>query len=134
MNSLSLFLYFADVIGSVADILFLTGLVTTIFMVACWCLRGIIACDVEKSDLPDEHYPQGGRAYRSWMTLKNITTKKSLYFVIFGSFITCALIPSKNTIYMIAASEVSEMAVTSDVGQEILTDIKTAIKNILKGE
>ncbi|MBL4795774.1 MAG: hypothetical protein JKY50_00010 [Oleispira sp.] len=48
--------------------------------------------------------------------------------------VVAVIIPSKSTIYLIAGSEAGEAVVTSVEGQEILNDIKTIIKQQIKGD
>lgn len=48
------------------------------------------------------------------------------------SAILATIVPSKETIYLIAGSEAGEYVVTSPEGQEIINDIKTIIKAQIK--
>lgn len=59
-----------------------------------------------------------------------IFVKKTKYLPHF--FLACtllaAIIPSRDTIYLIAGSEAGEAVVTSEAGQEILEDIQEVIR------
>lgn len=104
MNSLSIFLYFADVLGNLQGFL----IFFTIF--GGFAVGGrAIYCSVE--EVPFNY---------SWLLAPILTG-------LLGCFI-----PSTNTMYLIAGSEAGEMVVNSQEGQEILNDVKLAIKNQLK--
>lgn len=134
MNNLSLFLYLANVFQNIGYIFATLGFVIALFIGVCFVFRMMLAGDVSNSDLPDDDQPLGSRDYRAWNTVKGFTEKKILYVLSISLLIIAGLIPNKQTMYMIAASEISEMAIVSDTGQEILTDVKAALKTILKGE
>lgn len=134
LNNLSLFLYLANVFQNIGCIFVAIGVVTALFIALCFVFRVMLSGNVSNSDLPDDDHPFGTRDYRAWNTVKGFTEKKILYVLSLSMLLIAGLIPSKQTMYMIAASEISEMAIVSDTGQEILTDVKAALKNILKGE
>jgi len=104
MNSLSIFLYLADVLGNFQGyMVFLT--------IALGFILGARAvyCMIEEMSFD----------YR-WIALP----------IVMG--VMACLIPSKNTIYLIAGSEAGEIVVTSQEGKAILNDIQLAIQNQLK--
>jgi hypothetical protein len=115
MNTLSWFLYFADVFSgldrffAIAAILSLCGLVASIVFYSCqtksfeeasnYCKSRGIPCEVVS---PKRYKP--------------------VVFWSLGIFLvsaTCAtVLPSKNTMYAIAASEMGEKALASEVGKK----------------
>jgi hypothetical protein len=57
--------------------------------------------------------------------------KYSILALSVGMLLFSTLIPSKETIYLIAGSQAGEAVVTSESGQEILNDIHEVIKHQL---
>lgn len=103
MNTLSWFLYFADVFSSLGALLAMGS----IAMAFVWLILGAILSDSAPGQLP-----------RWWKICWVIPP-----IMIFVS----ALIPSKNTMYAIAASELGQQAVESRVGQKALQAIEAWI-------
>ena len=107
MNGLSWFLYFADTlpkIGEGAALLgVLIGITGGIFLTA-WAVAFL--CEDAKAPPPWRPY---------------ILSMAILFFV-------AVLIPSKETIYLIAGSQVGEYVVDTPEAQEILNDIHAVIR------
>ena len=150
MNSLSKFLYFADIVGQITTTLFFVGLSLSAIGVAFFLLGHFSKASAKtygqmvayvKSQCPyswesekrqellasllyyDENAPKGKeRVYkpRSWLIW-------GVLLIVFSS-----LLPSKEAVYLIAGSEAGEAVVTSDTGQEILDDIQAVIKHQLQ--
>lgn len=120
MNSLSWFLYFADVVGNVQGLL-----ITAAVFAAFVTLFAIAAFSCEQSYGGDKDVAKlAGRFAKVSVVVCTL------------SALTAALIPTTQTIYLIAGSEAGEAVVTSPEGKEILSDIKDVIKhqlNVLKG-
>lgn len=122
MNSLSWVLYFADVLPNLAGLLVGCSIVlgtTTLFLWGAY----VITSGVD-----------GGEADFN-KSVKKPASVTTILFVI--SALTASVIPSKETFYLIAGSEVGETVVTSDEGKEIISDIHDVIKHQLsnlKGE
>ncbi len=133
MNSLSWFLYLADIIGNIAVLALLIGIVLTIFLIIVWVGRGAIAADLGSNEYPTDKYPDGTSSYRRWAAFKKMTQNKWLYFTIILMFSFVALTPSKQTFYLIAASEATEIVVKTPEVQDIFTDLQQVIKSNLKG-
>lgn len=108
MNSLSLFLYFADVIPSVGVLL---GFVGVFITAACALICILYGMD-------DQTIP-----------IKSITIALSCAFIL---FLITALTPSKNTLYAIAASELGQKAVESELGGKALKAIEHWINDQVK--
>lgn len=105
MNSLSWFLYLADVIPN--------------FSILFGLLSGGAAV-------------AAGISLMAWGD-KVVQGKVPVLFI-FSSVLAASIassIPSKQTIYLIAGSEAGETVVTSQEGQEILNDVKAIIKQQL---
>ena len=111
MNNLSWFLYLADLVsdieGNMAIVFFMT-----IFIMAIWGLIVLLGDD-------------GSETYKKWLKPALITLGVILVVTVF--------IPTKKTMYLIAASEASEYVVTSPEGQEIINDIKLIIRSQIDG-
>ena len=109
MNDLSWFLYLADVLPNLASSLGLTSAVLAIgggFGLIWWYIGSFVDKDV-------------------------VPVPKPLFAVWFPAALialACSLVPSKETIYLIAGSEAGEAVVTSEQGQEVLSDIQEIIK------
>lgn len=117
MNSLTLFLYLADIIGNL-QVLFawIGGLALVGFAVP---IARVFLTNIDRSyDL--------------------LTYKKGLAFttalIAIVAFTFCSLVPSKQTMYLMAGSEVGEMVVTSEEGKAVLSDIREAIRNLTSKE
>jgi len=122
MNELSWFLYWADVVPSLGTavqlIFFLLGIGFGILFVV------FLACHIDG-------YGYGNRKYLPGKYPISAVFAFFLCLVIwFGTF----LVPSRETIYMIAASEAGEMVVTSPEAREMLNDLKAIIKGYIPKE
>ena len=116
MNSLSILIYFAEILPNIGFLLILS---LTIGML-CYGTYLIVA------------FVDNDRGYKNRPTYLGRAV-----FVFLATGLVASLIPSKETIYLIAGSEAGEMVVSSDAGQEILSDIQEIIKfqlGELKGE
>ena len=112
MNSLSWFLYFADVIGNLQGLLTLfavLGGVISVFTCLGWLMNLDIYGEQELTK-----------------TLGGITKKLAPAVAI--AALVAAAIPSKETVYMIAGSEAGEFVVNTPEAKEIMTDIKEVIR------
>lgn len=118
MNSLSWFVYLAEVIPSIGNLL---GFVSVAALII-----GAILLIIFLIALGESHIR------RDKVLVKGLTTGLICLFVFSFFFgILGILIPSKDTIYMIAGSEAGEMVVTSETGQEMISDIHEVIKHQL---
>ena len=126
MNSLSWFIYLADVLpnfawmGQVSFFFLLFGSIATVAV--------FVIANTEGSGNKDE------RAVVN-KVCRGITVKILLPLSLL--MLVTNLIPSKETIYLIAGSEAGEAVVVSEEGKEILSDIHEVIKfqlKSLKGE
>lgn len=118
MNNLSWFLYLADVLPSFASGVGTASALTLFFGIPLWMLWYFSTID----DKP-QYKPNGKLIY--------------VFLVSLVVLALSSLIPSKETIYLIAGSEAGEAVVTSEEGKEILNDIHQVIRHqlsTLKGE
>jgi hypothetical protein len=117
MNSLSWLIYLAEAVPSFAGAL---GWVS--FMAAAgfgvYALFGTIKASVEFEE-------------NSWFDKKKYLPPTWFVVAVLLSWAIESLIPSKQTIYLIAASEASEAVVTSDVGKQMLSDIQQILQHQL---
>ena len=119
MNSLSWFLYLAEVLPRVNGLAFLLT-----FLIFCgWFI------------LPPKGVEMFGKGHE--YPLLGWSRVKPLIPLWFFLVVLAFLMPSRDTFYLIAGSEAGEAVVTSEAGQEILEDIQEVIQhqlNELKGE
>lgn len=118
MNTLSLFLYLADVLyQQVAFITFLCILSPFVYLMAR--LAAVKWADASWN-WDDEALKERKRAERA---RPFITTYKFFIYPLVGLFLL-SLVPSKDTFYLIAASEVGEMVVNTSEAQEIMSSLQ----------
>lgn len=112
MNSLSWFLYAADVMGSVKTLLIIIS-----FLVAVATAVLAIGAGLMNDDGKDIS------GLTPWIT-RGVTT------VCVTGLLMC-FVPSERTFYMIAASQVGERAVHSSEGQEIKDLLMKKVREVL---
>jgi amino acid transporter len=113
MNDLSWFLYYADVVPRISKFFVFVGIILAIFYAARAAFSGA------------EEFPFQGVASG------RVNPKHRLFAIALVLFFLTSLVPSKQTIYLIAASEASEVVVTSEVGQQTLLDIQEILQHQL---
>lgn len=114
MNGLSWFLYAADVIPSLGNVVGIFSLISILALVTILGFWWVMYLNRELEMIPS-----------------SILYKILILSVVF--FVLVALLPSKETIYLIAGSEAGEYVVVSEQGQEILNNIQEVIKYQLSG-
>lgn len=109
MNTLSWFLYLADVLPSLSGAL---GVASVLILV----VGGIGVCDLSyvKDCATEKAYIRG-----------YMKTVPLMLFLLFLSF----LIPSKDTIYMIAVSEVGEEALKTEMAHDLYNFMEELVKS-----
>jgi len=115
MNSLSWLMYTADVVAGIGGALALI----VILGIGAVALR-VIWSMVTYSNYEDDQSLTAGKS----------TVVKALTVVLIALLID-VLVPSKETVYLIAASEVGEQVVTSEEGKRVLGKIETWLDNKL---
>lgn len=110
MNSLSWFLYLADVIGNIQGLLIFFAVISGLSTLVWFFAKAYSVTDNDES--------AGRFANFTWY----------IPWVFVSTAFLASVIPSKDTIYLIAGSEAGEAVVTSTEGQEILNDIKEVIR------
>jgi hypothetical protein len=106
MNSLSWFLYLADVLDRIGFVFFLLSLIFSFISLFVLIAFAVWTADEDKN------------AERSYKSLRWVPLTTVFFF-----FLT-AIIPSKDTIYLIAASEAGEMVVNTPEAKEVMSDLK----------
>lgn len=118
MNSLSLMFYFAGVVGSFAVFLWFSTIL---------CLVALVGYNIHVASYNEEN--------RMFSSYEDREDKKPFaawhFFTLFLVGLFLSLIPSQETIYLVAASEVGERVATSDYGQEVLDGLKEILDNKL---
>lgn len=113
MNSLSWFIYIADVVGNLNSITWAVLLVTGF----AWMILNL-AVPITEGDVLD------WQDYRKWWTRGVIT------------LLTCGLIsaflPSKNTMYAIAASQLGEQIAQNETVHGIASEATTALRQWIR--
>jgi len=121
MNTLSWLMYVADVLPSVGVLFAVLG-VAAVGATGIMLVIGASMREYEKYDSPQH---AAGRALQRAGLLKVLP-------LAFPLILFAVVIPSKQTILMIAASEMGETVVKSPEAQEIFTDLKTILKQQLE--
>ena len=120
MNSLSWFLYLGAVSGQLSTLFSLVGVLMMV--------SGAV------SILPGRIIPWNNPDHPENVRTRNFFKKWSAIGTIFG-FVMVSIsifIPDQRTVYLIAASEVGNQVVTSEEGQELYGELKTALKGIIQ--
>ena len=115
MNTLSLFIYLANVIDNMSG--YLTFIAFIFFVITGFVTLGTFIYTVQE-EMPT----------RKWLITLGFT-----WVLTIGLGLLVAFIPSERTIYMIAASELGEQVVTNPEAQEVMTALKERIMLELKG-
>lgn len=127
MNNISWLVYAAEVLPSLSDWLVNISLAAGLAVAAFFLFSMVVG--VEESYHSEETKASKAEVRSSaWASLR-----KFIPWVVAGCLLS-VFIPSKTTIYMIAASEIGETVVTSPEAQEMLGDLKSIIKKRLKDE
>lgn len=127
MNKISLFLYFADVLSGLGGALFALMLISAIAFGALLVCYG---CAVSHNN-DNIRYPHMNADRR------DRDTPRPKWFMVAGASFLLALfagvfVPSKTTIYAIAASELGESVASSAEGREMIDDTKQILREYLK--
>ena len=127
MNNLSYILYFAEALPVVASNIQLVLLLAVFAYLAYAIIFMILKAD--GTDAYAKIYDK--EKYKKWTDSYPIFSWWATAVAIF-LFLLTSLVPSKETIYLIAASEVGEVAVESDVGKELLQDLSEILDHQLE--
>tara|TARA_R110000796_G_scaffold30122_7_gene80744 strand:+ start:1726 stop:2085 length:360 start_codon:yes stop_codon:yes gene_type:complete len=112
MNSLSILIYLAGILGNVSTLLILIGVV----ILAIYCVKVVNT----------QFYNEEARI-RS-ISLKTFPPAIKSTWVAIALFSVVALLPTKETLYLIAGSEAGEYVVNTPEAKEIMSDIQAIIK------
>lgn len=115
MNSLSWFLYFADITTAVQVVFGVVGAAAAFFGTIAWFIYKCSNKEHEKEDRD---------------AAKSIAFK--LIAIAFVAIPVCVLTPSKQTIYLIAASEAGERLSKTEAVSEISREAYDALRGYLK--
>ncbi len=124
MNTLSWFLYFADILVNIASSLVFLG----------FCFGGAYIGWVIHTTISNESAEDLARIYGREVKEKKAYPKLTLVVLSACCFLTANLLPSKNTMYAIAASELGEEAAKSAIGQKSLKAIEQWIDKQLESK
>lgn len=118
MNQLSVILYFADVSTNVMGMLNSIGLFLIIGFLSFNLVRSIVVGNHNYNNEycnGDNDYLKHGFVYTSWIII-------GLFMIVISNFI-----PSKQTMYMIASSEIGETVILSPEMTETMGKVKTFV-------
>lgn len=118
MNSLSWFLYFAGVADGVAGVFFFATAVSIVIILVCFVYGEAAVGD--STGLPSE-------VEKYYVGVRNGALKKVWIPIIICLF--AALIPSSQTLYLIAGSELGETAINSPEAKALYEDIRGVIQS-----
>ena len=126
MNNLSWFLYFADVLPNAAETSAPIGIIITVSTIVGIIVTAAIAGDAATS-FDRERRADGQKR------LKDKEYLWPLKFLWLGIplIIISTLVPSRETIYLIAGSEAGQMAIESETGQALIDEIQLVIEHQL---
>lgn len=116
MNSLSWMIYLADVTGSVATFMTIVAVSIGILGGTILTISGLVA------------HADGDDVSHLWPWGRRIA------FVVVPCGLLAALIPSQNTIYAIAASEMGEAALNSETGGKAVEALNAWLDRQIAGE
>lgn len=121
MNSLSILLYIADVLYT------LTGVLTGILIFG-WIIYavGMLAYKMWSNDTWSSDEPETKIAKKKARE-RSILPKKKWFWLSGLVILFLTLVPSKDTFYMIVASEAGETVVNTPEAKEIMSDVKEII-------
>lgn len=127
MNSLSWMIYAADVTGSVSAVLTTTSVFSMLGGIVTFCFTSVSHNDRyefgrAKGEKPEPSIGVGWRA------------AKPLLIVAFASAMIACVIPGRNTIYAIAASEVGEQALKSQTANKAMQALNAWLDRQIAGE
>jgi hypothetical protein len=126
MNPLSWLLYFAEVVPNISIFLFTLGIACTILTVTCFIFYYNDRDTAGSRYWGDEKRAAAAKSAAAWMK----RWPKLLAFGLLFLFLS-DLIPSKQTIYLIAASEVGEEVVKDPRVQSVTNKSFQAIEAFL---
>lgn len=124
MNSLSLLIYMASVVSGLSAVCFITAMVFGLMLFVRVIYYTTECMHLYSYDTTEEKEKK-----------KNFKIIPNKWFLIAPvTLLTmAALLPDKETVYLIAASEAGEYMATSKEGQEIFEEMTKTIKDQLKG-
>lgn len=124
MNTLSWLLYGADVLNNLGTFFTVIGIVSLIIAIPTTLCGYIIVWDIKKDRSSNE----------IWFEPRKYVRIVAILALVVGIALNLIsiIIPSKQTMYMIAASEMGEVVIKSDEGAEIYNELKAIVMNNLK--
>ena len=126
MNSLSLLIYFAEVIPRLSHTVWVVSVLSFIGFLGYATFGSMFNENIYYANSHEEKERKA-----SWFREKKYLPPTWFVVAILGAWILVSFSPSKQTIYLIAASEASEAVVTSDVGKQMLADIQEILQHQL---
>lgn len=139
MNMLSWLIYGAEVLSRLSNFVFTLALVLLFLGVASFIIR--VASEAEPSFEERERIRNMTREEKNAENEKagkdflGFIKKLAIYMLLpIFLFFVSVLIPSQNTIYLIAASEVAEAGYKSELGEKVQAIVEEKINDILATE
>lgn len=132
MNSLTLFLYLLDVLSNIKHFSE-TVVLGTAFVGAIAAMFGTMALSMETGW--EDGVTYGGGTKIGVKTFLTKLVKYTIFNKILWVFIALTLfIPSKNTMYLMAGSEIGEEVIESELGQKVQDYVIDLIDDAMEGK
>lgn len=122
MNTLSWMLYGIDVVDNLNSIVSAAVAFSIIGIIGSWVVERL--CSIDEDDIGKLE-----KRFAACLKLNKMLVSALVVFVTISIFI-----PTKNTLYAIAASELGEKVATSEIGTDALKAVQTWIKNQITPE
>ena len=124
MNSLSWFLYGADVVQNLGTMLFVLGVFLMPVWFICTVVGFLVPWDFHMHPRSEEEGRKSKAAF-AWIAPRA--------FALCAIMLTVSMfVPEKRTMYMMAASEMGEMVVQSEEAKEIIQELKLTVIDQLR--
>jgi len=124
MTSLSWFIYFASLVNSISNVFAMAAIVLIVLFCASFIMHGIMNDNVSRNDKEtlDANYKY----------VKSI--RRPLYWLIPIFIFISIVVPSRDTLILIAASEIGQKVVFSEQMQNALSPSGELIQTWIKNE
>ena len=133
MNNLSIIIYIADVIPKFGTLFAISATFSCLVMI----ISGIAYLHYRSEFVTSEH---GGKDYTRYARIEKtymdfwIKVFKQTLIIFLATIIPSTVIPKRDTIMMVAASEFGETALKSDDVQEIVNPAKQILKKWIEDQ
>jgi uncharacterized membrane protein YccF (DUF307 family) len=128
MNDLSLLIYLAEVSGSLQTALTLVLFALVVFGAIVTAVRAITHA-ANYGSYDKKYHPEKYEAAHLFLTEKQYLPRPRWLLLMTVMLLAIVAIPSRQTIYLIAGSEIGERVIQSDEARGIYDDISAVIRS-----